>query len=476
MTSYYLFLHSHEARHVKPPKPPQIVGWKSPLRTSLDFLPTTILENNMHRCHCSTRALETFFKDFAGLSLRQQRAQRFFQHSRSFGTRSPLRQVQTSVNGEDAFIPFDFEAVRQKREGVRRVEEEGDGLEREVGSGWEEGGEEWCAEVEIMGSDARGQEGGGKSVESVSLRALHTGEGQREASTSPAMAVLHPPALSQHMPTANSKSGELDASARPAEPQVSKRISRKLRRMEQGTWRPNAQKRMEMEEDEAEVDKETRDTDAMADVLEKIEALEGPAVEKKVKRGQKKGSENGDSTRTRNPKGKAGESPTKLGKLNLSSKTPTPTTPSHPPKERWQTTKAALVKKLSGQPWSPNKRLSPDTLSGIRALHASDPTIYSTATLASHFQITPEAIRRILKSKWLPSAEEAVRRSERWEKRGLRKWGEMREVGMRPPRKWRVLMGEQGRRGGIGKGCAWEEAVEQAGRLPMEGSFADRIL
>ncbi|KAM3418559.1 hypothetical protein BST61_g4536 [Cercospora zeina] len=110
--------------------------------------------------------------------------------------------------------------------------------------------------------------------------------------------------------------------------------------------------------------------------------------------------------------------------------------------EPWQRDKSALQKKFGEKAWSPRKRLSPDSLDGIRALHASDPRTYTTEMLSQHFQVTPEAIRRILKSKWKPSSEEVEERRERWEKRGVKKWREMSEVhGMKPPKKWRVLHG-----------------------------------
>ena len=109
-----------------------------------------------------------------------------------------------------------------------------------------------------------------------------------------------------------------------------------------------------------------------------------------------------------------------------------------PKKESWQVQKEALKQKFGPQGWQPRKRLSPDTLEGIRALHNSDPGSYSTKTLSEHFQVTPEAIRRILKSKWRPNAEEVEKRKERWEKRGVRKWTEMAEQGVRPPAKWRA--------------------------------------
>jgi hypothetical protein len=109
------------------------------------------------------------------------------------------------------------------------------------------------------------------------------------------------------------------------------------------------------------------------------------------------------------------------------------------PKEPWQVQKAALQEKFGQVNWEPRKRLSPDSLNGIRTLHASDPGTYTTAVLANHFQVSPEAIRRILKSKWRPNEDEARDRLERWERRGARKWADMAAVGLRPPRRWRAM-------------------------------------
>lgn len=41
-------------------------------------------------------------------------------------------------------------------------------------------------------------------------------------------------------------------------------------------------------------------------------------------------------------------------------------------------------------------------MDGLRTLHAHDPVMFSTPILADRFRISPEAVRRILKSKWVP--------------------------------------------------------------------------
>jgi len=108
------------------------------------------------------------------------------------------------------------------------------------------------------------------------------------------------------------------------------------------------------------------------------------------------------------------------------------------PREPWQIQKAALKEKLGGEAWNPRKRLSPDAIEGIRVLHAQFPDQYKTETLASQFEVSPEAIRRILKSNWKPRPEEDEDRRERWFRRGEKIWERNAELGMKPPKVWRL--------------------------------------
>ncbi|TGO27301.1 hypothetical protein BPAE_0044g00360 [Botrytis paeoniae] len=108
-----------------------------------------------------------------------------------------------------------------------------------------------------------------------------------------------------------------------------------------------------------------------------------------------------------------------------------------PPKRKtWMEQKAALKEKFP-EGWKPMKRLSPEAQAGIRALHAQYPEQYSTAALADHFQVSAEAIRRILRSTWVPKPEEEADRERRWFQRGKNIWGKFAELGVKPPRKWR---------------------------------------
>jgi hypothetical protein len=105
------------------------------------------------------------------------------------------------------------------------------------------------------------------------------------------------------------------------------------------------------------------------------------------------------------------------------------------PREHWQTQKAALKEKFGEQGWNPRKKLSPDTIEGIRALHEQFPDKYTTPVLAEQFKVSPEAIRRMLKSKWRASPQKMEERRVRWAKRHDRIWDAQAEMGLRPARK-----------------------------------------
>jgi hypothetical protein len=113
---------------------------------------------------------------------------------------------------------------------------------------------------------------------------------------------------------------------------------------------------------------------------------------------------------------------------------PTPTMKKKRKPEKWQVQKEAIKEKFK-EGWNPPKKLSPDALDGIRHLHATAPEKFTTPILAEQFKISPEAIRRILKSKWQPSEKEIQDRRNRWQRRHDRIWSQMAELGLRPKRK-----------------------------------------
>jgi len=126
-------------------------------------------------------------------------------------------------------------------------------------------------------------------------------------------------------------------------------------------------------------------------------------------------------------------------------------------RETWQIDKAALKAKFGDEAWSPRKRLSPDALEGIRALHSQHPEQFTTPVLADQFKVSPEAIRRILKSKWRANADEEESRRLRWDKRGEKIWASLVEKGVHAPKKWREMgIGGGPRRKAQGNASVWK--------------------
>lgn len=67
------------------------------------------------------------------------------------------------------------------------------------------------------------------------------------------------------------------------------------------------------------------------------------------------------------------------------------------------------IKRSFPEGWSPPHKLSRQAMDGLRVLHAHDPETFSTPMLAEKFRVSPEAVRRILRSKWEPSSEQRAR-------------------------------------------------------------------
>lgn len=102
----------------------------------------------------------------------------------------------------------------------------------------------------------------------------------------------------------------------------------------------------------------------------------------------------------------------------------------------WATQKHALSDKFGSEGWNPRRKLSPDAMLGIRNMHQTDPLTYTTPVLAKQFKVSAEAIRRILKSKWLVNsgADKMQERRERWAKRHDQIWDQQSALGLRPGR------------------------------------------
>lgn len=69
--------------------------------------------------------------------------------------------------------------------------------------------------------------------------------------------------------------------------------------------------------------------------------------------------------------------------------------------------------------WNPTRKLSRQQMIDIRELKKSAPHL-KTVQLADHFNVNPESIRRILKSKWVPKDNELESILQRTEKRKQR--------------------------------------------------------
>jgi hypothetical protein len=144
-----------------------------------------------------------------------------------------------------------------------------------------------------------------------------------------------------------------------------------------------------------------------------------------------------------------------------------------PAREQWQIDKAALSKKFPNG-WNPQKRLSPDAIDGIRALHAQMPERYTTEALSQEFGVTAEAIRRILKSKWSPSPEEETDRQRRWFKRGQQVWSRYADLGLKPPKPWRDLGIGQGKPEWMNRKQEWARRQQEPRSLPALVTTARR--
>ncbi|KAF9234272.1 hypothetical protein BU15DRAFT_52827 [Melanogaster broomeanus] len=79
------------------------------------------------------------------------------------------------------------------------------------------------------------------------------------------------------------------------------------------------------------------------------------------------------------------------------------------------------IKEAFPDGWNPTHKLSREAMGGIRSLHAFDKETFSCAVLAEKFKTSPEAVRRILRSKWEPSKEQRARLVER-ERRSREEW------------------------------------------------------
>ena len=437
-------------------------------------------------CPHSLRALETFVQDFAGVGIKPSHARPVLLQSRTLSNRAALRQLDTSTTspgrGDEAVLPHRRAGLLGENQtrnlhlaGLGEVGRSDGALPQEaVRGGKAANGEFTAAEDFSLKSEA----GMGRRLNRLQRKKRRKEDGtfakgrdRREGFRERDGAVLGDEQVVEGVEVAESAleggMGGLEKISKTA-------LKAKIEDL----------KKPPVVVAEKEVDAEKGvQAQSLAPQTRRKRISEGVKAGKNTPRPNSVQQRKPGVNRSTEPKSKTPA--TKASTANTEK--PAKATHQRRPKDRepWQIQKAALSHKFGEQGWQPNKRLSPDTLEGIRALHVSDPGNYNTETLAQHFHITPEAIRRILKSKWRPNEEEAEERRLRWEKRGVKKWREMAELGIRPPAKWRALgvktkeqegRSGKGRQGGRRDEVLWEIGDEAVGVGVGGESFAGRIL
>ena len=430
----------------------------------------------MHRINptnaiATTRSFDLLIRDFASINLRQHRARTFLLHHHSrrafhAGSTEPLRlHVEANELGDKRWRD---EGVGLKITGYKHEDgvKVGDAIPLELDEGdgqWRQDG--WTAEVDVVAPEGHVGAMPGESVvtDGASSQIASPGAEDKTVQADATTAAT----LTGHSAAGGSRS------------RAESRLARRQRRELAGSYKPDAAAREQQTGQEEGV--KERDS-----VLSMIEKMDGPALPKMADKAAKSARnkakrEEKDAARETTSKGvgRLFKAKDLTGSREYNSKTKTPVV-DKPKRENWQIQKSANLSKFGDNTWQPRKRLSPDTLEGIRSLHASDPALYSTETLSSQFAVSPENIRRILKSKWRPNDDEREEREKRWERRGVRKWTEMAELGERPPRRWREMgvgsvAGQPERKPGWKKGGnkTYDE-VEEIGWMSDE--FGERIL
>ncbi|KIO25376.1 hypothetical protein M407DRAFT_244098 [Tulasnella calospora MUT 4182] len=88
------------------------------------------------------------------------------------------------------------------------------------------------------------------------------------------------------------------------------------------------------------------------------------------------------------------------------------------------------MKRKFPEGWNPPKKLSRQLMDDMRDLKRLDPEKFTTDVLASQFRVSPEAVRRILRSSWTPDtkrSEELQGRDEAKKAQTLEYYKQLRE-------------------------------------------------
>ncbi|RIB04445.1 hypothetical protein C2G38_2149024 [Gigaspora rosea] len=79
----------------------------------------------------------------------------------------------------------------------------------------------------------------------------------------------------------------------------------------------------------------------------------------------------------------------------------------------WLKHKYAIQERIMFQKWCPRKRVSREVMDNIRLLYHQSPEENNPKKLSQQFKISPESVRRILHSKFIPTTEIATRQNQK---------------------------------------------------------------
>lgn len=86
--------------------------------------------------------------------------------------------------------------------------------------------------------------------------------------------------------------------------------------------------------------------------------------------------------------------------------------------EPWKRQMFALKERFP-QGWDPKRRLSRDEMEDLRQRKRAHPEL-NNSQLGDMYRVSPEAVRRVLRSTWAPKGDAAQRVQKRWKRRGER--------------------------------------------------------
>ncbi|KAK3820352.1 MAG: Neugrin-domain-containing protein [Benniella sp.] len=124
-----------------------------------------------------------------------------------------------------------------------------------------------------------------------------------------------------------------------------------------------------------------------------------PPQERRARRILDLGSQNDALTLSRPPSSSSSSSAIDLHEASKSENENMP---------QWMKHKLAIKKKLLGQAWNPQRKLTRQAMEEVRYLRKQFPEEWTTEKLARHFNVASESIVRILRSDYVPSRERTV--------------------------------------------------------------------